>query len=316
MFSSTEKFDSETFHQILKKFELSMQSVLPPIKNTQRHICLSVDLEEYFHAANLSSVCPISSWHTLPSTVEHNTHKLLDIFDQTNASCTFFVLGAVAKKYPKLIKEVSERGHEIASHGRNHKIAYLQSQKQFYSDIKRSKLILEDIIGVPVRGYRAPNFSITNKNLWAYQSLIEAGYLYDSSLHPVAHARYGNLHRSSSPHSISYKGNILHIYPLSIKKLMSKNAPIAGGAYWRIYPSWILTPLIASQVEPELPPPIFYIHPWEIDTIQPFFPQVPLGLRFRHYYGINTLENKIRKILSSYKSVSIIEGYGVFNSTK
>lgn len=282
-------------------------SYLP--KNPELKICLSVDVEEYFHAANLSEVCGIKTWNKLPSTVEKNTLDLLDIFDQTSSKGTFFVLGYVAKRLPKLVKEIFSRGHEIASHGLNHKIAYLQNHKQFLSDIARAKKILEDIIGNEVIGYRAPNFSITNKNLWAYNSLISAGYRYDSSLHPVSHSRYGNTHRGASPEILSNKLNQLTILPLTTCKTFFGNIPMAGGAYWRLYPSSILNFLLGTQVSPNKPFPICYIHPWEIDYIQPYFPQISLNKRIRHYYGIESFGDRIKNILTLYKSERIDKAY-------
>ena len=155
--------------------------------------CLSIDLEEYFHAANLEPYYGRKGWDSLESRVEISTERLLELFESRNTKATFFCLGWVAKRKPKLIQKISKLGHEIASHGFEHEIVYQQKEDQFFQDIHDSKKLLEDITSTEVKGYRAPNFSITEKSPWAYDKLIEAGYLYDSSLYPVAHPRYKNL---------------------------------------------------------------------------------------------------------------------------
>jgi polysaccharide deacetylase family protein (PEP-CTERM system associated) len=279
------------------------------LKNSS--ICLTVDVEEYFHAANLSHACPIKSWHSLPSTIENNTHRLLDIYDLNNSKGTFFILGYSAKRFPNLVKEIKNRGHEIASHGYAHKIAYLQSPKQFFQDIDRSKKLLEDISGVQVRGYRAPNFSITKKNLWAYDSLMEAGFLYDSSLNPVSHPRYSNLNRATTPEFIEKEGKRLLILPLTTLQLplMKFRVPIAGGAYWRLYPLQLTLKALTSKTINTNYNPICYLHPWEIDTNQPYFANLSPSNKFRHYYGVSKFKNKISEILKSFKSKTLAECY-------
>ena len=281
-----------------------------PINNSTPKICLSVDVEEYFHAANLSSVCPIKNWHNLPSRVEQSTYKLLDCFDQNQSKGTFFVLAYCAKRYPNLIKEIKKRGHEIASHGYAHKIAYLQSEKQFSRDIRRSKQIIEDITGESIKGYRAPNFSITEKNKWAYECLINSGYIYDSSLNPVAHSRYGNTHRKTTPEIIVYDSKKLIILPLTTYTLTNKiRIPIAGGAYWRLLPKSLIIRLLKSNTSHTSLAPICYLHPWEVDPEQPYFSQIPTSKKIRHYYGQSTFLYKVDSILKIFKSDSIENCY-------
>ncbi len=269
-------------------------------------ISLTVDVEDYYHAANLAPVCPMNRWHFLPQRAVYSTFKTLDIFDAHSQKGTFFVLASLAKKHPEIVREIAKRGHEVASHGYAHKIAYLQQSKQFFRDVDRSKKILEDISGNKVIGYRAPNFSITSKNLYAYDLLKKAGYEYDSSLYPVAHKRYGNIGRSIEPEIRETEHGSLKIYPLATYPISNKiRIPIAGGAYWRLFPRFIVSQLISSLNKKANYPLIFYFHPWELDYEQPYFKDLPALTRLRHYYGQKSFPHTVHEFLKIYKSIPI-----------
>jgi polysaccharide deacetylase family protein (PEP-CTERM system associated) len=276
-----------------------------------RPLAISVDVEEYYHAANLSSVCPVRNWSTFPSRVEFATQKILDLFDVYKQKGTFFVLGYCARKHPGIVKEIVSRGHEVASHGYAHKIAYLQNRKQFLHDIRRSKMLLEDITGKEVKGYRAPNFSIRDENLWAYEMLRNAGYSYDSSLYPVRHDRYGNPHRSVVPEIRETESGPLIIMPLTVftRRFLNFNIriPVAGGAYWRLLPEVVIRYMLSDNLVNTDIPVICYLHPWELDSEQPFFSSLSVEKKLRHYSGISGFENKLASIMSHYTSVTISE---------
>lgn len=269
-------------------------------------ISLTVDVEEYYHAANLAEVCPIKRWHFLPQRAVYSTNKTLDIFDAHSQKGTFFVLASLAKKHPEIVREIVGRGHEVASHGYAHKIAYNQSPLQFFSDIERAKKILEDLSGQKVTGYRAPNFSITNKNLNCYDLLTKAGYQYDSSLYPVRHRRYGNLHRAKEPEVRLTEFGPLKIYPLATYSLSDKiRIPIAGGAYWRLFPRFLISRLIASLNKEANYPLIFYFHPWELDYEQPHFKDLSFFTRIKHYHGQRSFPDTLNAFLTTYQSTPI-----------
>jgi len=271
-------------------------------------ISLTVDVEDYYHAANLLPVCPIKRWHFLPQRAVVATNKTLDIYDAHQQKGTFFVLASLAKRYPEIVHEIVSRGHEVASHGYAHKIAYLQSPIQFYRDVDRAKKILEDLSGKKVIGYRAPNFSITEKNLHAYELLKKAGYEYDSSLYPVSHSRYGNLHRSVLPETRATEFGPLKIFPLATYPILKNiRIPIAGGAYWRLFPYFIISSLISSLQKTTDHPLLFYFHPWELDYEQPYFKELPALTRFRHYHGQKSFSEIIHSFLATYKSKPICE---------
>lgn len=265
---------------------------------------LSIDVEEYYHAANLAAVAPPRVWRRLPSRVVISTAKVLDLFDRCNVKGTFFVLGCVAARSPRLVREIAARGHEIASHGYAHRLAYEQSPKQFARDIRRSRRLLEDLSGTPVLGYRAPNFSIREKNSWAYDALIDAGYLYDSSVYPVWHPRYANLGAPTAPFVLKRDRGSLFELPLAAVPLhlgsRELRLPTAGGAYWRLLPGgytrWALRRLKAEGRSIHC-----YAHPWEFDAEQPVFLRLPVRTHLRHYGRVATFERRAEAFLQMFR---------------
>lgn len=265
---------------------------------------ISVDVEEYFHAANLAAVAGPGKWAALPSRVDYSTHKVIELFARAGIKATFFVLGSVAQSNPQLVREIAQEGHELASHGFGHRIAYEQTPEQFFEDVNRTKQMLEEISGKPVFGYRAPNFSIRDENAWAYDKLIEAGYKYDSSRYPIWHPRYANQDKSTKPEIISRDKGKLYIFPLAVGVLRvfgrELRLPVAGGAYWRLLPkAYLLWGLRGAQ---KSSPGWFtcYFHPWEFDSEQPFFNKLSFLTKLRHYGRIGTFEQKAEQILRSF----------------
>ena len=137
---------------------------------------MSIDVEDYFHVSVFDGIVPRSTWDAMESRVHRNTERLLDIFDEFKVRSTFFVLGWVAERHPRLVREIAERGHELASHGYAHRLIYDQTPDAFREDVRRAKSIIEDAGGSAVGGYRAPSYSITSRSLWALDILIEEGY--------------------------------------------------------------------------------------------------------------------------------------------
>ena len=279
---------------------------------------ISVDVEEYFHAANLQHAAPPSSWHRLPQRVEASTDRVLEIFSKHKVQATFFVLGYIAKRHPELVRRIQLAGHEIASHGYSHQLAFLQTPKQFLRDVKRSKSLLEDISGTRVIGYRAPNFSIGPDNAWAYEALCEAGYRYDSSLYPIWHPRYNNLGQPVESHVrlVGKHSKQLYEFPLAVLKApLGLRFPAAGGAYWRILPRSYCS-LVLHAIERFSERSFHcYFHPWELDDQQPVFTSLSLANTFRHYGGTKAFENRLEYFLRTFTFHSLREvGLQVFGN--
>ncbi len=264
---------------------------------------ISVDVEEYFHATNLEACAPPRRWHALPSRVEESTEKVLDIFQKCKTRGTFFILGYVARRHPELVRRIAAAGHEIASHGYGHQIALRQSPRVFYRDVYRSKRLLEDLAGTEVSGYRAPSFSINDTNLWAYDALIRAGYRYDSSLYPTYHPLYGNPHRELMPTIITRDSGELVEFPMAVSTFSLAGyefrLPVAGGAYWRFLPLGMLRYCLTRINDKNHRASTCYFHPWELDPLQPYFSELPLLKRARHYTGVASFSARLEQLLNS-----------------
>ncbi len=262
---------------------------------------MTIDVEEHFQVSAFEGVVPREDWETLPSRVEANTERLLDLYDACGVRCTFFVLGWVAERYPELVRRIAERGHEIGSHGFSHRLIYNQTPEEFAAEAKRSRDFLREVSGQPVYGYRAASFSITRRSLWALDALVEAGYRYDSSVFPVLHDRYGvpgarkEIHRLKTP-----SGAELVEVPPSTMTLGKATLPVAGGGYLRIYPR-MLTRWAVGNMDRARRPAIVYVHPWEVDPEQPRVRGASLKSRFRHYWGLKTTGPKLRELMQRHR---------------
>src|ERR1700722_8845363 len=261
---------------------------------------LTIDLEDYYQVSAFSDTLVVDQWDNYPSRVEHNTAKLLSILDEENARATFFTLGWVARKYPKLIKEIADRRHEIACHSNVHRSVYAMSADEFRADTLEAKKLLEDIIGAPVLGYRAPSFSITRNSLWAYEILIELGFSYDSSVFPIKHPNYGWPRAPRFPFMIRTTGGAILEFPMPTLQLAGVRAPSGGGAYLRLLPYWFTRWALRYVNEGEGLSACVYLHPWELDSEQPRM-QGSLSARLRHYFGLKGAEAKLRRMLLDFE---------------
>lgn len=259
---------------------------------------LTVDVEDYFQVSALAPLIERSSWDTRPCRVERNVQRLLALFEQRGARATFFTLGWIAERYPQLVRDIIAGGHELASHGYGHLRASDQSREDFFADVQRAKALLEDIGGQPVQGYRAPSFSIGYSNPWAFDSLLEAGYRYSSSVYPVQHDHYGMPDAPRFPYQS--RPGLIEI-PVTTTRVLGRNLPAGGGGYFRLAPyelsRWALRRVNALDQRPA----IFYMHPWEIDPGQPRVPGTSLKTRFRHYINLDKTESRLGRLLSDFR---------------
>jgi len=263
---------------------------------------MSVDVEDWFHILEAASAPDISQWDSLPSLVERNFHKLLDLFSEKNVRVTCFFLGYVAERYPQLVKEALDRGHEIASHGYAHRLIYTLTPQAFLDDVRKSKEILEGITGQAVNGYRAPGFSVTAETPWFFEKLVEAGYRYDSSVFPAPRQHGGLSTNKFAPHLIADQ---LKEFPISVADVLGKHFCFFGGGYLRLFPYSVVRQM-SRKVLGENRPVIFYIHPREID---PDHPRLSLGLTrtFKSYVNLKTTEAKLRNILDEFQVTTFAE---------
>jgi polysaccharide deacetylase family protein (PEP-CTERM system associated) len=230
-----------------------------------------------------------------------NTQRLLSLFEQFDVKGTFFVLGWVAEQYPRLVKDIAAGGHEIACHGFSHRLVYEQSPEEFYEETLRSKKLLEDITGTGVSGYRAASYSVVRESLWALDILVELGFIYDSSIFPVHHDRYGIPNAERAPHRLSTpKGKSIVEWPLATASIFGLRLPVAGGGYFRLLPYWLSHWGLASINRREQQPFIFYLHPWEIDPEQPRV-SASWFSQFRHYTNLGKCEARLQRLLGEFR---------------
>ncbi len=265
---------------------------------------LTVDVEEYYHGYEFTAALGKDGASRLPSRVVPETERLLDVLDARGARGTFFTLGAIAQRYPRLIRGIVARGHEIASHGWDHSLVWRQGPRRFRSDVRRAKHALEQAAGRAVRGYRAPNYSIRSDTPWAFDILVDAGYVYDSSVHPIAHDRYGAPRAPRFPHLVrTAKSADLWEIPIGTARVAGTNVPLGGG-FFRLFPLALVRGAVASVNRHERRPVVFYVHPWEFDAGQPR-PPMTWQQRFRHYVGLERAERKLSALLTEFRFTSI-----------
>jgi polysaccharide deacetylase family protein (PEP-CTERM system associated) len=261
---------------------------------------MTVDFEEHFQVSAFESIVSREDWTQYPSRVRQNTSRLLDLFDEHGIKATFFVLGWIAQRYPELVRNIAERGHEISSHGFSHRLVYLQTPDEFRQETERSRRLLQDISGQPVLGYRAASFSIGRNNLWALDTLANAGFAYDSSLFPIVHDRYGLPGAARTIHELTTpQGARLVEVPPSTVSVLATALPVGGGGYLRLLP-FALTRWAFRRLNREGMPAIVYLHPWEVDPDQPRM-KAPFLSRFRHYTGLRTTASKLSKLVSTFR---------------
>lgn len=259
---------------------------------------LTVDVEDYFQVSAFEPHIRRDQWDHQPSRVERNVERLLELFARHGAKATFFTLGWVASRSPQLVRGIVAAGHELASHGYAHARATEQSAAEFSADVRRAKLMLEDIGGTPVVGYRAPSFSIDRRNLWAFDALLEAGYRYSSSVYPVHHDHYGM--PDAPRHAYRPRPGLLEI-PVTTTRLFGRNLPAGGGGYFRLMPYRLSRWAIRRVNDIDRRPAIFYMHPWEIDPDQPRVHGTGLKTRFRHYVNLGKTEGRLARLLDDFR---------------
>jgi polysaccharide deacetylase family protein (PEP-CTERM system associated) len=259
---------------------------------------MTVDVEDYFQVSALAPHIARSEWERMPCRIERNVERILDLLAGAAARATFFTLGWIAERYPELVRRIAAAGHEIASHGCEHRRASDQTEHEFHADIRRAKALLEDIIGAEVKGYRAPSFSIGAATPWAFDCIAAAGYRYSSSVYPVRHDHYG----APDAPRFAYRplAGLLEI-PVSTARLARRNLPAGGGGYFRLFPYALSRSLIRSVNRDDRQAAIFDLHPWELDADQPRIAGAGLKTRFRHYLNLHRTEGRLRQLLQDFR---------------
>lgn len=260
---------------------------------------MSVDVEDYFQVSAFESHIDRADWDVLPCRVERNTDRILQLFDDHGVHATFFTLGWVAERYPRLLQRMVEGGHEVASHGYSHVRVTNQSPQEFRADVMRTKALLEDVSGQEVRGYRAASYSIGAANLWALDVLAETGHRYSSSIYPIRHDLYG---MPEAPRfAFQANGGDMLEVPVTTVELFKRNFPCGGGGYFRLLPYALSRWAMRRVNEHDGQSCVFYFHPWELDPEQPRQTGLGFKTRFRHYLNLRRMELRLAQLLRDFR---------------
>lgn len=277
-----------------------MMNAQPESTKSAGAFAMSVDVEDYFQVWAFSDVIRKESWDGFEFRVGDMTRVCLDLFDARGAKATFFTLGWVAERDKALVREIVERGHELASHGFDHTKVSNQSRAEFREDAMRAKELLEDIAGVEVKGYRAPGFSIGGATPWAHETLAEIGYRYSSSVHPAAHDHYGDPAAPQTPYRPVDGADFIEA-PVATTELFGRRVSCAGGGRFRAAPLAMSNALLRRAGRRLQGPVIFFFHPWELDAGQPRIERARRTSRLRHYLNIRQMPGKLDSLLAAFE---------------
>lgn len=262
---------------------------------------LTFDIEEWFHLLDNESTKSEKQWNTFPVRIHENMERIFRLLEETNTKATFFVLGWIAEKYPEVVKQIKSRGFEIGSHTTNHQLVYNQSQNSFFQDVDRSIKTLEDLTGSKIRMFRAPGFSITEKNKWAFEVLYELGIEVDSSVFPAGRAHGGmKSYGAAEPSLLRYNGIELKEFPINTHLLFNRSVIYSGGGYFRLIPYSMIKKL-SSKTEYVMS----YFHPRDFDFEQPMIKELSVGRKFKSYVGLKYSEMKLKSWLLDFNFIDI-----------
>ncbi len=256
----------------------------------------SIDIEDWFHVLDTCAAPIRDDWMKMESRLAANTEVLLTLLDEHQTKATFFVLGWVAENCPRVVKEIADRGHEIASHGYGHGLVYKQSKEEFRTDIRRAAEAIHQACGICPRGYRAPGFSILDDTLWALDVLVEEGYEYDSSIFPAIRGHGGF---PGACHMPLILPNGLKEFPISTINVGFGRLAYLGGGYLRLIPGWLIQYWVRRQQDQGMPL-ILYLHPRDIDDMQPRL-KLSLRRRFKTYVGLGRTMTKLDRLLKNFR---------------
>lgn len=275
---------------------------------------LTIDVEELFHAEYVRNLREKGNIFRTPSTMP----KILRLLDDHNTKATFFVVGELAEKYPRLVKEIIDRGHEVAFHSYDHRPLWEKNPGQLEKEIERFNELLMSTTGDRSLGFRAPSFSLDNKTRWALEVLENTGILYDSSVFPTWTPLYGITDVPVNPYKPSKDditvediGAKLWEFPLAVYSLLGFRIPAAGGFYLRFVPSLVWRAI--KKMNQLGSPAVIYVHTWELDSDTPRLRLSPYK-SFVTYHNLEKTAELLKRLLHDFpftSSVKYIETAGM-----
>ena len=264
----------------------------------------TIDVEDWFHTMDFNF--SMDTWHTYENRIEYGLNAIMDVLSKHNVKATFFVLGCVAKQHPSLIRRIIALGHEIGSHGMNHRMVTTQNREEFREDVIMSKEILQELTGQPIDLYRSSSWSIVPETIWALGVLEEEGFICDSSIQPFKTPLSGFKSAPREPFYPIIDGRKLNIleFPPSVLPFLNGCLPFCGGLYLRTFPIEYIK--YALKKVNKSNHGMIYTHPWELDCGQPRL-KMPMHIKFTHYYNLDSTLNKLDGLLESFKFTTLGE---------
>lgn len=262
---------------------------------------LTFDIEEWFHLLDNPSTKTIDQWNSFESRIYSGMDTIYECIETANVKATFFVVGWIAERHPEVIKEISDRGFEIGSHTHLHQLAYEQDREMFFNDVEKSIKTLEDCTGKKVTSFRAPGFSITESNKWAFEILYELGIKIDSSVFPAGRS-HGGLpsYEKAVPSILEYNGIKLKEFPINTHSVFGKPIIFSGGGYFRFWPYQLIKSW-TNQSDYIMT----YFHPRDFDSKQPVLPGLSLPRYFKSYVGIKNCKPKLAQWLNDFDFIDL-----------
>jgi polysaccharide deacetylase family protein (PEP-CTERM system associated) len=262
---------------------------------------LTFNIEEWFHILDNESTKTINEWKNYEVRIHQNMERIFNILERTNTKATFFCLGWIAETYPGVVKEIVSRGYEVGTHTRMHQLIYEQTPAEFEKDLEYSIKTLENITGQKVKYFRAPGFSITENEKWAFEILVKHGIEVDCSIFPASRSHGGfPSYKQPTPSILKYNGIELKELPINYSIVAGKPIIYSGGGYFRLFPY----PLIQKWTK-QSDYVMSYLHPRDFDAKQPVIKELSAFRKFKSYVGLKGAEKKLEKWLTDFEFVDI-----------
>lgn len=262
---------------------------------------LTFDIEEWFHLLDNESTKTQKEWSNYESRIHSNMDRIFDLLVNSNQKATFFIVGWIAEKYPEIVKRIDDYGHEIGSHTHMHQLMYEQKREEVQEDLRKSIKTLESITGKKVKAFRAPGFSITEKNKWVFEVLAENGITHDSSIFPAGRAHGGfPSYSKAQPSFIDFNGYRIKEFPINTASVLNKKWIYSGGGYFRITPYKMIKYWTESSEYI-----MTYFHPRDFDPDQPVIKELSSTRRFKSYVGLSNCLNKLERWTNEYEFIDL-----------
>lgn len=262
---------------------------------------LTFDIEDWY---NCDFITSDFNWDKYEVRIYGGIEKILQELETRNLKGTFFCLGWIAEKHPDIIRKIHAKGHHIGCHSYQHELSFRFDRDGFKQDTEKSKKLIEDLIGESIDAFRAPGFSITEKNIWALEVLTELGFEYDCSVFPAAHD-YGGLasYGKAEPAMLNLSnGKQIKEFPINIQPVFGKDIVFSGGGFFRFFPYSLIKHWANKSLYM-----MTYFHTRDFDPDQPIIDSLPMMRKFKSYVGLSTSFAKFQRLLNDFEFVSLKE---------